>query len=1280
LFMSQKADQQNHFSRRDVLRSLAATPFLLKPSPMFGRGFLAAFGGFQQNANKDDYRYAASRYKPHYREQIDLTPVLKLIEPGTDDYATEKYAFEIGAKLTQWAAELRHSTTQFPSLGQFLDDQLDATTLVVESQDKLRSGFGLEATRRHFSETKHVTSEQFAGSLARWLEPLRRVETAEFDIYEITLTAGGPLTVQIAVRYDLVGSRANQEREERVGTWRMTCIQKEDVDWRVTRWEAGPEVQTSGMGGFADITSHALGENASYAGQMLRGVDYWRTVLDGACGMDIYANNGVATGDYDNDGFDDIYVCQPSGLPNRLYRNRGDGTFEDVTERAGVGLLDNTACALFADFDNSGLQDLLIVCGSGPLLYRNQGDGTFKLKPKAFEFAALPQGTFTHAAVADYDNDGRLDIYFCTYMYYLGLDQYHYPAPYYDARNGPPNILMHNEGGGRFIETTEAAGLNVENNRYSFACAWGDSNETGHPDLCIANDFGTSQLYRNRGDGTFSVASKESHIEDVGAGMSACWCDFDNDGHQDIYITSMWEPAGQRVSAQPQFHPHAPERIRADYQRHARGNALYRNAGDGTYRNAGEKTGTAMGRWSWSADFWDVDHDGFPDLYVANGYVSAVDRMDLDSFFWRQIVAKSPEDDTALKGYERGWNAINELIRSDKSWNGFQRNVMFGNNRDGTFSEISGVVGLDCMEDSRAFALADIDHDGRLEVILKNRNAPQLRILHNNMRDLGHSICFRLRGHKSNRDAIGASITLESGDLVQTRYLQAGTGFLSQHSKEIFFGVGRAETPATATVRWPNGTVQKFNSLLVNHRIELEEGVDTFAAKPFATQLSTESQPSLKPKPEVLPTDIGTWLITPLRAPGFVLPDIGGTNRALKDFTGSPLLLHFWSNETEGSRGQLRSFEHYRAAFAKAGASIVTINLDNPDQVASARATVKEESLTFPALFATEAVAAIYNIIFRYLFDRRRDLALPTSFLLNGGGMIEKVYQGTVDPEVVLQDAHHIPQSPEQRLKLALPFHGELIQGTFQRNEFTYGVALFQHGYLDEAAESFRQVVAVRPNDPEAYYNLGTLNLRRNDFEQAKQYLEKTIALRPNYPEAWNNLGMMAGQQGDAQMAIEDFKKALELRPDYEIAVLNLGNVYRRQKAYAQADEMLSRALALRPDDPEVNYSLGMLYAQQTQMERAAGYLQKAIDLRPDYSEAINNLGIVFVRTEQMDRAEQMFKRGIDVAPDNDQAYLNLARVYAMRNDRQDARDILQRLLHRQPQNSAASRALEMLQ
>jgi hypothetical protein len=273
-----------------------------------------------------------------------------------------------------------------------------------------------------------------------------------------------------------------------------------------------------------------------------------------------------------------------------------------VTEQSGVGVLDFTSCALFADFENRGLQDLLVVGSTGPLLFLNEGNGKFSLRKDAFHFARPAQGSFTHAAIADYNRDGRLDVYFCLYNYYQGLDQYRYPVPYYDARNGPPNFLFRNSGKWVFEDVTEAAGLNVENDRYTFACSWGDVNGDGWPDLYVVNDFGRNVLYRNKGDGTFDAVSQEARVNEAGAGMSSCWLDFDNDGRQDIYAAGMWVAAGMRVFEDPHFHPDDPEQIRALYHRHMTGNSLYQNLGDGRFENVGPKSGVEKGRWSWSTD------------------------------------------------------------------------------------------------------------------------------------------------------------------------------------------------------------------------------------------------------------------------------------------------------------------------------------------------------------------------------------------------------------------------------------------------------------------------------------------------------------------------------------------------------------------------------------------------------------------------------------------------------------------------------------------------------
>jgi tetratricopeptide (TPR) repeat protein/peroxiredoxin len=1269
-------DSRPLLSRRAVLKSLAFSTALLRPAPFMGGAILHNLEGALPDG---DLTLADLRLTPHYPSASPLSDILALVPPGSDEYPTEEYAREIETSLTQWSQSLQRSPARINAIAPLLDPAIAGIAPDNRPATSLRSRFGIDVQRRDPGKEPLAGRDAFVHSLQAWLKEAASIDTAEFEIFSIEESA--PLAVRTRLRYDLVFLRHDGRREERVGSWQMDWVRDPSRGWTAVQWNAGPETCCiAETPVFTDVTGFALGSAASYRNQLLHGADYWRTRLDGAVGTDVYCNNGVALGDFDNDSFDDLYVCQAAGLPNRLYRNRGDGTFEDVTEKAGVGVLDNTACALFADFDNRGLQDLLVVCGTGPLLFINQGDGTFSLRREAFQFSRPPQGTFTHAAVADYDGDGRLDVCFCLYMYYLGLDQYHYPIPYYDARNGPPNCLFRNQGAHRFVETTQTSGMDVENNRYSFSCAWGHSGNGRLPDLFVANDFGTSQLYRNNGDGTFTHASHDANVEGVGAGMSCCWCDYDNDGHQDIYVPSMWEAAGQRVSGQKQFHEDAPARIRELYQRHARGNALYRNQGNGRFENVGHQAGVEPGRWSWGADFWDFDHDGLSDLYVSNGYISEPDREDLASFFWRQVVARSPEDATPSLRYERAWNAINELIRSDHTWHGFARNVFFMNLGNGTFAEASGPVGLDFAEDGRSFALADIDHDGRLEVIVKNRNAPQIRVLHNAMKEIGASISFRLLGHTSNRDAIGAAITVETASTRQTKYLQAGSGFLAQHAKELFFGLGTAEKVTRATVRWPSGLEQVFHNLPANHRISIEEGAGAFHAMPFspapAKYLNSGSPAGI----ESLPLNVETWLIQPLKAPALSLPDLDGTLHDLHAWQGKPVLLSFWSHESPSSREGLRALDRVAARRSATGPVIAAVNVDPSTALDAAHSVARQERLSFPVLFANDEAAGVCNLIYRYLFDRRRDLPIPSAWLLDGQGMIVRIYQGVVDPQTVLRDAQSIPVDPAERMRAALPFPGILVQDKFARNDFTYGVAMFQHGYLDHAEESFLQVLAAKPDNADAQYNLGTLSLRRRDLTKARTYLQRTVQLRPDYPEAWNNLGMIAAEEGRPDEAVQNFQQSLKYRPNYATALLNLGNVYRRQRLFEPARDSLSRALQLLPDDAEIHYSLGMLCAQQNQLDQAAAYLQHALALRPDYPEALNNLGIVFVRQGNYSSAEEEFKTGMRLSPDFDQSYLNLARLYALQNDRERARQVLTQLLAAQPGNETARKSLEQLQ
>jgi tetratricopeptide (TPR) repeat protein len=1229
---------------------------------------------------------------PQYRAQRELDTVLRKVQSGFDEYITEKYQDQVAKILNEWASQLRESPQKTAALERAMTSTFLGASPSAAVAQPVRAGTTLKVFRMKFAENVPLGRAEFLQEWRSSMRPFSTIVTAEFQVTSIrtgppaAFSPGSTSLLETRVRFELVGTGADFYREQRVGNWELDWEMGSSGEIQLQKWRMLDETRSRSLAPiFVDVTSRAFGATDSYVSQLVPGTDHWRTVLDGSCGIDIYGHNGVSVADVDGDGLDDLYVCQPAGLPNRLYRNRGDGTFEDITAMSGLGVLENTACALFVDVDNDGRQDAIIVRSEGPLLFLNEGGGKFRRNPDAFRFANTPQGAFTGAAVADYDRDGWLDVYFCLYAYYQGTDQYRYPAPYYDAENGPPNFLMRNNRDGTFRDVTRESGLDQNNTRFSFCCGWGDDNGDQWPDLYVVNDFGRKNLYRNNGDGTFKDVAREAGVEDVGAGMSVCWLDYDNDGKDDLYVGNMWTAAGIRISEQEIFQKSAGDEIRALYRKHAMGNSLLHNRRAGRFEDTGARAGTAMGRWSWSSDSWDFDHDGFPDLYIANGMISGTTHEDLNSFFWRQVIAHSPTGAKPKHDYEQGWNAINELIRSDGTWSGFERNVFYLNNRDGTFSDVSADVGLDFIEDSRSFALADIDQDGRVEVILKNRNSPQLRLMKNVMPELGSAITFCLRGKTSNRDAIGAAVTVETESRRQTRFLQAGSGFLAQHSKELFFGLGDVKGFVTATVRWPSGLVQHLRDLPLNHRVWVEEGSPPSRMEAFKTFSARPASSASVPVSEnaALPNSVETWLLVPIAAPDFALPDLAGRVQTLAARRGTLTLLHFWSAVSPDCERDLAELNQSYRRWASEGLQLLTVNVDEPVSLDGSLASALYRHLSFPILRASPDTIAIYNLLYRYLFDRHHDLSLPTSFLIDKTGAIVKIYQGTAPKQHFDRDFRNIPQTAAERLARALPFPGVAETFEFARNYLSLGSVFFERGYMEQAEACFQLALRDDPSAAEALYGLGSVYLQQEKAEKARQSFERALQLRANYPgtlpNAWNNLGILAARAGRTDEAVQNFLQALQIDPDHLIALDNLGNAYREKRRWEDAKTVLRRALQLNPEDPEANYSLGMVFAQLDDTAHAYEYLQKALAARPAYPEALNNLGVLYLRTQRPQEAEKSFEESIRVAPAFDQSYVNLARLYALEGDTPKARAVLLDLLKQHPGHPQAERELEQL-
>jgi hypothetical protein len=529
---------------------------------------------------------------------------------------------------------------------------------------------------------------------------------------------------------------------------------------------------------------------------------------------------GLAVGDYDGDGHDDIYFVNQLG-PNALYRNRGDGTFVDVTKQAGVALGDRICtAATFVDYDNDGHQDLFVTSTrGGNVLFRNLGNGTFKDVTRQAGLEHI--GHSQTAVFFDFDNDGYLDLLVTnTGQWTTSFDQadkyFTGKADLFQVAASPKeyNILYRNNGNGTFTDVTEKAGLGGLG--WAADVAVFDFDEDGYMDVLITNMFGRSQLYRNNGDGTFTDVTLEKLGRTPWGGMGAKVFDFNNDGKLDLYIvdmhSDMWTPPGLDLSkvdekrkysyvTGPDIEQQRPQARESEakladlfqlrYGEVVFGNTLFKNFGKGKFEEMSDRAGMET-FWPWGIATGDFDDDGYEDVFVPSGM-----------------------------GYP--WD--------------YWPNRLLMNNGNETFTERSASEGIEppahglylegtiknkrLPRSSRAAATADFDGDGRLEIVTNNFNDHPYYFKNNSPKR--NYVAFRLTGTRSNRDAIGAVVRLYIGREIMTRQVNPAGGYLSQSSKTLHFGLGDRARIDRVEIKWPRGTVQTVEDPKINTTHKLRE-------------------------------------------------------------------------------------------------------------------------------------------------------------------------------------------------------------------------------------------------------------------------------------------------------------------------------------------------------------------------------------------------------------------------------------------------------------------------
>jgi len=500
--------------------------------------------------------------------------------------------------------------------------------------------------------------------------------------------------------------------------------------------------------------------------------------------------SGVAILDYDHDGWPDIFMVNGAELPSQkhaaqaptshLFRNNHDGTFSDVTVKAGLAFSGWGQGACVGDYDNDGYDDLYVTTYGHNHLFHNQGDGTFRDVSEESGTAGSGKEWGTGCAFVDYDRDGRLDLVVADYVHF---DLATTPAPGADAgcmwkgtavMCGPrglpsaPNLLFHNEGNGHFKDVSAVSGIQKTYGHYCFSVTTLDSNEDGWPDIYVACDSTPAILYRNNHDGTFTdigaeagVALNEDGREQAGMGSTAA--DYDGDGHLDIFKTNFSDDT----------------------------TTLYHANGDGTFTDVTFTAGLGVNldALGWGTMFTDVDNDGYPDLLVVNGHVY-------------------PEVDSAHLG---------ATFKEPR--------FLYWNQGNGHFKDLSKSSGPGLTEplSGRGLAIADLFNDGRMEAIVNNlSDRPMLLV--NEAKNANHWLGLHLIGTVSNKSAIGARVTLHGSKRNWVDEVRSGSSYNSSSDQRLHFGLGTETSIESIEVRWPNGRREQFQPGAIDRILDVVEG------------------------------------------------------------------------------------------------------------------------------------------------------------------------------------------------------------------------------------------------------------------------------------------------------------------------------------------------------------------------------------------------------------------------------------------------------------------------
>ncbi len=552
------------------------------------------------------------------------------VEPGSVGWTSEAFNESSIAQLKRFAKLIAGpESIDASQVSRLISDDFRCNSLRPSDLSLVHDGSAAKVRRWPGSPDEPLSKgladlAEIAGELPRLSSPEHHI-----GVKNVRVVLGDHVSTE--VRASGIGMKLDKLAEW-TATWQCEWETSDTANPRISslRVVEYEEVSTAHTKPFlTDRTFEVMADADGYSDQLLVGMNSWVNRLERRLRVNRLGHNGIAVGDVNGDGRDDVYVCQSGGLPNRLYVQQGDGSVKDNSALAGVDFLDDTTCALLVDLDNDGDQDAALATNAGVKVFENQGQARFVLR---FE-CELADSDLQGISAVDFDNDGDLDLYqLVDYASDDSRTRAGLPSfVYHNANDGGSNRLFRNDirdGSWSFEDITDRIGLDVNNHRHSLAAAWDDYDRDGDQDLYVANDYGQNCLYRNDG-GQFTEVAAVVGVTDFGSGMSVAWGDYDRDQQSDLYVSNMFSSAGNRITNQSQFLPKLSSERKQLYSRFAKGNSLFRNVGNGGFEETGQQLDVETARWAWGSLFADYNNDGWEDILVANGYITTRDTGDL---------------------------------------------------------------------------------------------------------------------------------------------------------------------------------------------------------------------------------------------------------------------------------------------------------------------------------------------------------------------------------------------------------------------------------------------------------------------------------------------------------------------------------------------------------------------------------------------------------------------------------------------------------------------------